>query len=84
MRCAGQAAEAIVEAAADHAADMIVMASHGRTGPGHLLFGSVAEGVVAHSRVPVLVERAWQPAQRELLIEGKPRLLVPLDGSTQC
>src|SRR5207247_53954 len=84
VRCAGRAPEAIVEAAADNAADMIVMASHGRTGLGHLLFGSVAEGVVARSRVPVLVERAWQPTQRELLIEGNPRLLVPLDGSTRA
>jgi nucleotide-binding universal stress UspA family protein len=31
--------------------------------------------------VPVLVERAWQPVRRELLLSDRPRLLVPLDGS---
>jgi nucleotide-binding universal stress UspA family protein len=81
VRCAGRAPEAIVAAATEHAADMIVMTSHGRTGPTHLLFGSVAEGVVAHSPIPVLVERVWQAAQRELLIANRPRLLVPLDGT---
>jgi len=81
VRCAGRAPEAIVAAATEHGADMIVMTSHGRTGLTHLLFGSVAEGVVAHSRIPVLVERVWQAAKRELLIADRPRLLVPLDGT---
>jgi nucleotide-binding universal stress UspA family protein len=34
--------------------DVIVMATAGRTGLGHLLIGSVAEKVVRHARVPVL------------------------------
>src|SRR5205823_6029813 len=48
---------------------------------GRWWFGSVAEAVVAHSRLPVLLDRAWQPSQRELLLADQPRLLVPLDGS---
>jgi nucleotide-binding universal stress UspA family protein len=71
----------IVEEARMRHADLIVMSTHGRTGPGHLVFGSVAEAVVCRSPVPVLVQRAWDPAQRELLLEDLPRLLVPLDGS---
>jgi nucleotide-binding universal stress UspA family protein len=35
--------------------DLIITATHGRTGLKHLLMGSVAERVVRHSRQPVLV-----------------------------
>jgi nucleotide-binding universal stress UspA family protein len=64
---------------------MIVLTSHGRTGPGRWLFGSVTEEIVAGSEVPVLVERAEQAARAArpgLRLTPRPRLLVPLDGST--
>jgi nucleotide-binding universal stress UspA family protein len=35
-------------------ADMIAMATHGRTGIGHILAGSIAEDVVNHAKKPVL------------------------------
>ncbi len=35
-------------------ADMIAMATHGRTGLAHLMAGSIAEQVVGHSKQPVL------------------------------
>jgi universal stress protein A len=35
--------------------DAIVIGSHGRSGLAHVLIGSVAEGVIRHSQVPVLV-----------------------------
>lgn len=35
-------------------ADMIAMETHGRTGIAHFLAGSVAEGVVNHTMLPVL------------------------------
>jgi nucleotide-binding universal stress UspA family protein len=38
-------------------ADMIVIGTHGRRGVDHLLMGSVAEGVVRISPVPVLLIR---------------------------
>ena len=44
--------------------DLIVMASHGRTGLARLLMGSIAEGVMRGAQCPVLVVK--QPAiQRE-------------------
>ena len=44
-----------VEAAEKHNCDLILMASHGRRGLDKLLHGSAAEGVLKHTRVPVLV-----------------------------
>lgn len=50
----GHAAMAIVEAAKDLKADCVVIATHGRTGLSHLVFGSVAERVVRLCPCPVL------------------------------
>ena len=43
----------IVEFAGDIDADMIAMATHGRTGLAHLFTGSIAEDVVNHAKRPV-------------------------------
>ncbi|MFZ9981797.1 MAG: universal stress protein [Cyclobacteriaceae bacterium] len=48
------AEEGIIYFADEIKADMICMATHGRTGFAHVLAGSVAEDVVTHSRRPVL------------------------------
>ncbi|AFL84795.1 universal stress protein UspA-like protein [Belliella baltica DSM 15883] len=45
--------EGIIEYAEDINADMIAMATHGRTGFLHLLSGSIAEDVVNHAKRPV-------------------------------
>lgn len=50
-------AEAIVRAARDTGCDLIVMASHGRTGLRALLTPSIASRVMRHAGVPVLVTR---------------------------
>ena len=39
---------------ADQHADMIVLGTHGRTGAQRLLLGSVAEGILRQTRIPVL------------------------------
>jgi nucleotide-binding universal stress UspA family protein len=41
----------------DPSVDLVVMGSHGRTGIGRVLLGSVAEKIVRHARCPVLVAR---------------------------
>ena len=48
----------IVEYARTNAIDLIVIASHGRTGMAHFLLGSVAERVVRLAPCPVLVWRS--------------------------
>ncbi len=53
----GNAAEEIVKAEHDYGADLVVMATHGRTGVSHLVLGSVAERVVRESVCPVLTIR---------------------------
>jgi universal stress protein A len=53
----GNPSEIIVNAARELAADIIVMATHGRRGIAHLVLGSVAERVVREATVPVLTIR---------------------------
>jgi len=50
-------AETIVSVAAEHGSDLIVMASHGRSGLVRFLMGSETDQVLSHSKVPVLVVR---------------------------
>jgi len=54
----GIAAEAIVAVATRLKADLIVIATHGRTGVSRFFFGSVAERVVRAAPCPVLTLRA--------------------------
>ncbi len=57
MTRSGDPATAILNARADIGADLIVMATHGRTGISHFFVGSVAERVVRESSCPVLTIR---------------------------
>jgi len=50
-------AEQIVDVAQQQGCDLIFMGSHGRTGLGRFLLGSVTTRVLALSTVPVLVDR---------------------------
>ncbi len=75
----GHAGNAIVQAAQEQGADLIAMSTHGRSGLGRWLYGSVADHVLRHARVPVLLvsagcTRVWD------VVPGQP-VLVPLDGS---
>jgi nucleotide-binding universal stress UspA family protein len=55
---------AIVEAVAQLDADLIVMATHGRSGLSHLFIGSVAEKVVRAAPCPVLTVRGEEDGRR--------------------
>ena len=50
----GDPATEIIGLAKEHQSDLIVMGTHGRTGLGRLLMGSVAEQVVRKAHCPVL------------------------------
>jgi nucleotide-binding universal stress UspA family protein len=54
----GPPASAIVEAARVGGADLIVMSTHGRSGLGRLILGSVAEAVLRGTTTPILLLRA--------------------------
>lgn len=79
--CDGSPAEQIAAEAELRGADLIVL-SHRHHGPGaSLLFGSVADDLMRHTRIPVFVLHADQTTS---LIDAAPRpvrVLVPLDGS---
>jgi nucleotide-binding universal stress UspA family protein len=47
--------EAIIKTAEDNGCDLIVMASHGRSGISAVLLGSVTNKVLTHTKIPVLV-----------------------------
>jgi universal stress protein A len=51
----------IVNYAAEHAIDLIVMGTHGRGPVAHMLLGSVAERVVRRAPCPVLTVRPGEP-----------------------
>jgi nucleotide-binding universal stress UspA family protein len=51
----GNPAAEILRAAEESNCDLIVMASHGRTGAKRIILGSVAEAVLRRSRCPVLI-----------------------------
>ncbi|MDN0075055.1 universal stress protein [Crenobacter sp. SG2303] len=58
-------ARALVGFATEHAADLIVMGTHGRTGLMHLLLGSFAETVLQESPVPLLIARGIDDESKE-------------------
>jgi len=66
----GTPAEEIVRTATDRHTDLIVMGTHGRTGLGRLVMGSVAEEVVRKAPCPVLTLKA--PMAAAELVEAVP------------
>ena len=75
-RLSGDPATGILEVEKEIGADLVVMATHGRTGITHLILGSVAEKVVRESRCPVFTTR-----RGETLSQSTPfqKILVPMD-----
>ena len=65
----GAPADEIRSFAEEEGVDLIVMATHGRTGLRHIVMGSVAEKVVRHSAIPVLTVKP--PPLRERIIQDE-------------
>lgn len=72
----GDPAEQILAAATG--ADLIIMTTHGRGAGERILYGSVADRVVRHAPIPVLLVRGGERPVKESPVS---RLIVPLDGS---
>jgi nucleotide-binding universal stress UspA family protein len=68
---------AIVQTADEFDADLIAMGTHGRGAVARLLFGSVAEGVLRHTKRPVLTVRAPRAA-------GEPPAVVAPPAVKAC
>jgi nucleotide-binding universal stress UspA family protein len=75
--CVGVPADRIVREAELWRTDAIVMSTHGRGGLDRLVHGSVADAVLRHSVVPVLLVPARTP---DLRLEGE-AIVLALDGS---
>ena len=77
----GHPAEEILRYADENNIDLILMATHGRSGVGRWAMGSVADKVLRASKVPVWLVRAGIP--QEIVYDQWPTrtMLVPLDGS---
>ena len=58
----GDPADEVVRVANEMHADLIVMGTHGRSGIGRLLMGSVAEQVLREAPCPVLIVKSTLPA----------------------
>jgi len=79
----GNPAEEIVDYAERENIDVIVMATHGRSGIGRWALGSVADKVLRATERPVVLIRA-KGARSDMLKKGVfKRALVPLDGSKE-
>jgi nucleotide-binding universal stress UspA family protein len=57
----GVPVDVIVQVAQDEDIDLVAMATHGRSGLGNVVFGSVAAGVLHRLQKPLMLVRAWSP-----------------------
>jgi len=73
--------ESILQRIADCKADLIVMTTHGRGPLGRFFLGGVADEVIRHSTVPVLLIHPREPAPHLVPEPFLDHVLVPLDGS---
>jgi nucleotide-binding universal stress UspA family protein len=66
----GEPAEEIVAGARETGADLIAMSTHGRSGLGRLVFGSVAEAVLRRAGLPVFLLRATEADVERRVAKG--------------
>jgi nucleotide-binding universal stress UspA family protein len=76
---AGIAAKEIVRFAERERIDLVALATHGRSGLGRWIHGSVADAVLHDAPVPLLLLRPTTEGERTPAIS---RLVIPLDGSS--
>lgn len=79
----GNVPEAILRAAGDDPGTLVAMATHGRSGLGRVLMGSVAAKVLDRSGSPMLLSKSREPALRQGEYPLK-YVIVPLDSSPEA
>lgn len=77
----GDPAQQIVDVADAMRADLVAMATHGRTGLKHLLMGSVAAEVLRTLSVPLLLVRPQHDLPATVHLAAPRTIVVSLDGS---
>jgi nucleotide-binding universal stress UspA family protein len=77
----GDAPAQILGAIRTQAVTLVVMSTHGRSGIGRWLYGSVADAVMRSATVPLMLVPPG--LSREWAADRRTRILVPLDGSRQ-
>ena len=78
----GKVADTISDYAARNKQDLIIMATHGRSGVSRWFYGSVADKIVHESHTPVWLVKADSSCKTSYSANRRLRILVPLDGST--
>ncbi len=70
----GDVVETLIKIAQEKGVDLIIMGTHGRKGLDKILFGSVAEGVVKNSPIPVVTINPYRAGllkpEEEEVVEG--------------
>lgn len=66
----GEPRTTVLSVARSRRSDLIAVGTHGRTGLGHVLLGSVAEGIIRHATADVLVVRP-RPADASISRRGR-------------
>lgn len=78
----GRVVDCLLKRASDVSADLVVMATHGRGAFTRAWLGSVTDGLLRHTTLPVLVVRPGdQPAALGAELPKINAIVVPLDGS---
>jgi nucleotide-binding universal stress UspA family protein len=77
----GPPGPALVDHLAGREADLVVMATHGRSGLSRVWLGSVATDLVRHAATPLLLIRPAESGSRDQPARRFTRVLLPLDGS---
>jgi len=80
----GNPPEEILQYVEENSVDLVLMATHGRSGITRWALGSVADKVLRRSSVPVWLVRAAKPESGVSAMWPNMKVLVPLDGSTMA
>ena len=78
----GPVPQAVLDAVREKGADLVAMATHGRSGLGRWTYGNVTNGVVARCPVPVLLARSWLGGDEGAAVRDGLTVLAPQDGSS--